>query len=338
MSRSAEPGSRLALNTLFYKKKTSEMLRARLSGGEQQIFESKAYQVVVSMMITAVFEDALEEAAVHVKMLKHVLSDHSSRRGKEVDLRTLYTIVWYDFIRTCKGLTRPLFDFLGWVPDQFSSEWQEAMRCLPSLSSQAESNLDKSSIDEDLHELFIGIREILEFLDLVTFDPSITNMPTQVAIAQWMTIWLGQLLNRYLDTMSALDAGSELHADPVAWFMYSWSSYTRAYTCLAGLWWTRCFGKMENPPTGPALTVLNSNIIPALKTALIQSEQLSDGLDSLINSRVRLWALYVGALAEQRAWRVFKTRRPGVRSEYSWFTDELLSHARTIDLLTWSDV
>lgn len=41
MSRSAAPGSRLVVNSLVYKKKTSELLRARLMKGEQSLFVSQ---------------------------------------------------------------------------------------------------------------------------------------------------------------------------------------------------------------------------------------------------------------------------------------------------------
>lgn len=289
----------------------------------------------MSLLIAAVFEDALDEAAVHVKMLKYFLYEHSSRIGQEIDLGTLMTISWYDFHRASKGLTRPIFDFDGWVADQFRPGWQQALKDLPTLSGQAE-NLEKMVDDEKLHESFITIRKIVEILAMVTSDPAITTSSTQIAIAQWMIVCQGQLMDRYVNAMESLDIGPELQ--PIAGFEHNWNCYATAYLSLAGLWWTRCLMKMENAPIGPASTIFNTSIIPALKLALIQSDLLSDGLDSLINGRIRLWALYVGALSEQQTGRLVKPRRPGLISEESWFTKELVLQAGRMDLLVWSDL
>jgi hypothetical protein len=338
MSRSAEPGSRLAVKSLVYKKKTSELLRARLKSGEQDLVVSQVCPIVVSMLITAVFEDAFEEAAIHVKMLKYLLYTHSSRVGKEVDLGTLFTILWYDFHRASKALTRPIFDFGGWVAEQFLPGWQQALKDLPALSGQAERSLDGTMGDEKLRDLFITMREIVEILAMVTSDPSITTPSTQISIAQWMIVCQGQLIDRYVDVMDAMDTNSPISPGPVASFEHNWSCYTVAYLSLAALWWTRCLEKMENAPTAPSTTIFNGNIIPSLRAALIQSDLLSDGLDALIYGRVRLWALYVGALAEQRAGRALKMRRPGFSAEESWFTKELLLQARRMDILVWSDL
>ena len=95
---------------------------------------------------------------------------------------------------------------------------------------------------------------------------------------------------------------------------------------------------MENAPTTPFTAIFNTNIIPALKKAMIRSDLGSDGLDAMVNSRMRLWALYVGAFAEQHLGRVFKMRTPDLTSEDRWFTNELFLQARRMNLLVWSDL
>jgi hypothetical protein len=338
MSRSAAPGSRVAVQSLMYKRKTSELLRARLTKSEYPLVVSQVYPIVVSMLIGAVFEDALDEAAIHIKMLKHLLYTHSSRVDKEVDLATLLAVSCFDFHRASKALARPIFDFGGWLADRFRPGWQQALKELPALSGQAEMSLERSIDDEKLRGLFITVREILEIRAMVMVDPSISNVATQMSVAQWMLVCQGQLIDRYLDVMDVLNQDSQSDTQPTASFDHKWDNYTKAYLSLAALWWTRRLGRMESAPTTPFTTIFNTTIIPALKKALIQSNLVSDGLDAVVNSRVRLWALYVGAFAEQHLGRGLKMKIPDLTSEDRWFTKELFLQARRMNLLVWSDL
>lgn len=338
MSRSAAPGSRVAVQSLTYKRKTYGLLRARLTESENPLVMSQVYTIVVSMLIGAVFEDALDEAAIHIKMLKHLLYTHSSRADKTVDLATLLAVSCFDFHRASKALIRPIFDFDGWLADQFRPGWQQALKDLPALSGQAEIGLERSINDEKLRGLFITIREILEIRAIVMADPSISVGATQMSVAQWMLVSQGQLINRYLDVMDGLDQAAQSDAQLSASFDHKWDSYTKAYISLAGLWWTRRLGGMENAPTTPFTTIFNTEIISALKKVLIQSDLVSDGLDAMVNSRIRLWALYVGAFAEQHLGRVFEIRLPDLTLKNRWFTNELFLQAKRMNLLVWSDL
>lgn len=338
MSRSAAPGSRVAVQSFKYKRKTSQLLRARLRKGKCPLVVSQVYPIIVSMLIGAVFEDALDEAAIHIKMLKQLLYAESSRVDQKVDLAILLAVSCFDFHRASKALARPIFDFGGWLSDQFRPGWQQALQDLPALSGQAEMGLEKTINDETLRGLFITFREILDIRNMVMADPSISNVATQMSVARWMLVCQGQLIDQYLDVMNVLDQDPQPDAQPIASCDHKWDNYTKAYLSLAGLWWTRRLGRMENAPTTPFTAIFNTNIIPALKKAMIRSDLGSDGLDAMVNSRMRLWALYVGAFAEQHLGRVFKMRTPDLTSEDRWFTNELFLQARRMNLLVWSDL
>jgi hypothetical protein len=341
-SAGAEPLSRLAVNALTYKNKMSRMLRAYLAGGEQHLFKPRVYNIVVSMLITAIFENGLEEAAVHARMLEYIMYKLNSRTSKEVDLGILYKVMWHDFHRASKTLARMTFNG-DWVANLFRPGWQQALKDLPDLSGQAEIGLDKSikeDSDRRLRALFINLRELIEILTLLMLIAS-PRASTQISVTQWFMFCLGQLIDGYVDSIEALGEGTESTSQYIT-SMHDWDCYTKAYTCLAALWWSRCLLKMENAPTGPASAIFNASekIIPALKNALIQSSLHSDGLDDLTNGRARLWALYVGAVAEQHIGigRVSRTGRPCLGMEESWFVGELQAQAKKMHLLTWSDL
>lgn len=338
MSRSAAPGSRVAVQTFEYKRKTSQLLRARLTKGKSPLVVSQVYPIIVSMLIGAVFEDALDEAAIHIKMLKQLLYAESSRVDQKVDLAILLAVSCFDFHRASKALARPIFDFGGWLSDQFRPGWQQALQELPALSGQAEMGLEKNIHDETLRGLFITFRQVIDIRNMVMADPSISNVVTQMSVARWMLVCQGQLIDQYLDAMEVLDQDAQSDAQPIASSDHKWDNYTKAYLSLAGLWWTRRLGSMENAPTTPFNAIFNTNIIPALRKALIRSDLDSDGLDAVINSRMRLWALYVGAFAEQHLGRVSKMRTPDLTSQDRWFTNELFLQAKRMNLLVWSDL
>lgn len=343
MSRSAgaQPKSRLAMKSMQYKNKTSELLRAHLAGGDRHLFEPQVYNAVLSMLITAVSEDRLDEAATHSRMLKHMVQMHRNWTGEDVDLGMLHKILWYDFHRASKALERMTFDS-DWMADRFQPGWQQALKTLPAFSAQAELDLDKSIQGEKLRALFITIRHCIEYLGLVNSGSLTTDPSTQVSIASWMTICQGKLINGYLDATGALGEGSRLPTQSVTSVEYHWYCYAKAYIFLAALWWTRCLLGEENAPTRPASTMYNAGgrISPALREALMRSELVSNGLDSLTNGRERLWALYVGAFAELHTGigRASTTRRTGLEPEDSWFRSELLAQAKRMHLLTWSDL
>jgi hypothetical protein len=56
------------------------------------------------MLITAIFENGLEEAAVHARMVKYIMYKLSSRTSKDVDLGILYKAMWHEFDRASKTL------------------------------------------------------------------------------------------------------------------------------------------------------------------------------------------------------------------------------------------
>jgi hypothetical protein len=105
----------------------SEMLRADLAGGEQQLLKPRVYNIVVSMLITATFENGLEEAAVHARMLKYIVYKLSSRTSKDIDLGISYKAMWNDFDQASKTLARMAFNG-DWVADLSRPGWQQALK------------------------------------------------------------------------------------------------------------------------------------------------------------------------------------------------------------------
>jgi hypothetical protein len=70
-------------------------------------------------------------------------------------------------------------------------------------------------------------------------------------------------------------------------------------------------------------------LLPALRRALEESEQLSTEAHRRNYMNARLWVLYVGALAEQ------SHLKPGHDSCKRWFNVHLAEQAITMNLFTW---
>lgn len=337
MSRStgAGAGTRLAVQASTSKARLLQLLRAHLLQGGQSLRSPDAIQCMISLLITAVFEDALEDAVIHLTILKSLLYLQSAE--SPVDFGLLFTVAWYDFQQASKTLTRPILDFDGWVAEQFRPGWEQALRELPPLSGWAETDLNKSIKDQKLRDLFIKLRELREMSEMLSSGLVSTTSSTLISIAQWALACQGQLLNRYVDSISLMSQDSK-HIDHASNPSEGkWACHTKAYLCLAALWWTRRLKKEENLPTRPTATVINAGgtILPALQLSLTQSELCSRGQDWLVNSGIRLWALHVGALAEQQGRHIMRSVSV---ADDGWFTHEFITQAKAMGLREWSEI
>ena len=245
--------------------------------------------------------------------------------------------MFFDYHRACKGLTRPILEFGGWVAERYRPSWQEAFEEMLPPSSRAEKGLDHMIAHTKLRDVFISLRGLVELLELITSDPTITSPTKRFCLGQRMLECQVQLIDRYVDATSEGAETPPVFAQSRGGTQHQWNAHSEAYTCLAALWWTRYLKKEENVPAGPASTIYNAGdrILPTLKTVLMQSELISNGLESLTHGRVRLWALYIGSLSEQRT-RI--ATRPVLPPDNDWFTRELMSQARKMHLRVWGEV
>lgn len=348
MTRSGTTDNDLNTRALMYRNKSSELLRSRLAGGEGTINEQEICRIVLSLLITSVVEESLDAALVHARLLNYLLKEQSKSQD-HVNLDLLFAGLWYDFHRASMSLTKPAFEVSGWVSQQLLPSWRQARRELPPLSGNASSDLDPTVSATPLRGLFVAIREFSEIQSMVASDPNSVPPSSLVSLASYMLACQCQILERYLNILPRtavyddhLQAVSSANETPglstAAEVKARWLACALAYACLAAIHWTRHAIKIENVPIGQdedesnKIRVFNAGktILPTLRQTLIKTDLVSMNRDATQNARVRLWALYVGAMAE---WTDVQPSPTG-----KWFSGHFATQARNMGLILWSDV
>ena len=228
-------------------------------------------------------------------------------------------------------LTRPVFELSGWVPEQLLPVWKEARQELVFLSGSAVSSLDDQVYDPQLRDLFSTTREFLEVLTTLKTDPTSVSTPALVALATYMTLVQCKLIDRYMDAAERMTASDEPEA-MIEGVNVQWVASVAAYTSLAAVYWIRHAVKKESVQVGNTNAKVfdaRTKILPALQKCLTQAETCSGGADFVHNSRVRLWALYVGVMAEYAEHGT---------STSGWFHCQYTTQAQSMGLVLWEDV
>ena len=182
-------------------------------------------------------------------------------------------------------------------------------------------------------------RELIEFVIMVTVDPSLTNNLTWPLLSSRATCGQARLLDHYFDQISLVKSHDDTRYLPLDKARESMaaqnSACVSAYAALASLHLTRAVSRIENIPvgrtsTGPLSTIYEAGptILAAMKHALIASEAFHD----IKRDRVRLLVLYVGALAEQT--------NTGSRlgAGQSWLNVQFAKQVRVMGLFSWNEV
>ena len=352
MSRNLVGNDRFTTRALTYRNKSSELLRSRLASREHQTFQGETSRTVSSLLITAVVEESFDAALVHAKLLNFLLREQI-RMGDEADPGLVFVGLWYDLHRATMTLTRPALELAGWVSKQLLPSWQEARRSIPPLSGIARSGLDPQITDQPLRRLLTAIREFLEILGIVVADPERIPASTLLSLAGYITVCQCHLVNRYLDVLAVhAQSVDSNHPNPNPTMSNpltsrpAWQASTTAYASIAAIYWTRQAIKVENVPVGSA-RVFNAGktLLPALRRCVTAAETYSNGLDAQENARLRLWALYIGAMAEQahdhghgQSSRVAEGEDTEMTRGLGWFAREFAAQVIRMGLAMWSDV
>jgi hypothetical protein len=336
MSAADPPESKLALQAMAWKVKASAILRADLAHGGSQD-ERQIHRSICYLLITELMARNTAGAAVHAKMLSSLMRQYQKTRP--LDLRFLYRAIYNDTQRASMSLSRPAFDYEIWIPEQFGPIWQSARSHLPPLQPTVANGVDPSIEDEKLRAIFVLFRELLEWFVMITIDPSKANTLTWPFLTSRTTTGQARLVDYYLDQMSIVKSLDDVRCHTPAKVHASLaaqdSAWISACTALAALYWTRAISKNENiavgrTSTGPVGTIYEAGptILTKIRSALTASDE---SLESKHN-KARLWASYVGALADQ------SNTQGRLDADKSWFNIRFARQAKAMGLFTWNEV
>jgi hypothetical protein len=321
------PNPTMTKDALIYKNKSSALLRHRLGhGGNAHNDPSQLYQPIMGLLTV---ETALQNACgarLHADMLAYLIGKSGGLAAIDNGFRT--QLLWQEIHRTTIFLARPAFDFDEWVPLQFP----EYMDGDTSLSEKVNTIVtlqivDPSIENEKLRDIFIELRKTSEVWKWAISSPLNATGDTFTWPMVHSHVCIGRLMSHYADVASS--------AKETLIGCFGRRENVETCICLAAAYWARCCFSIEAVrigswlPGGGAVTHDTGwRLLPHLRRILSLDEEPTTNP----YEKVRLWALYVGALAEQRG----SLLSPEIE-EKDWFTQNFMRQASKQGLYSWQD-
>lgn len=307
--------------SVMFKTKGLISLRKRLMSPDS-LFDPKTSASVLLFLTAELYDGNLEAASFHARILAHILQTGVL----PVDFWFLFKALYHDMQRACLSLVRPAFDLETWVPKQFNSVCFTAIsRMSDAVICESHRQLDASITNPIMKALIIEARYCRDIRLLISEDQRLAKNQMNWYFGCRTMACVGGLVNHYLDSRGLMEKYREID--------YSGLKVARneACTSLALLYVIRCEAKMDTFRIGDRETIFRAN--PKILTRmreLLEQDELSVEKQ---HSRTKLFALFVGAYAEQV--RALSTHEA---PEKGWFNVELAIHAAKMRVWTWRDV
>jgi hypothetical protein len=312
---------------LIYKNKSSALLRHRLGhDGNAYNDPSQLYQPILGLLTV---EIALQNdcgAQLHADMLAYLIRKSGGLAAIDSGFRT--QLLWQEIHRTMIFLAQPAVDFGEWVPIQFPEYMDGDTSLFEKVNTIVTLRIVDPSIENGkLRDIFIELRKTSEVLKWAMSSPPNATGDTFAWPMVHSHVCIGRLMSHYADVTSSTK-------ETLSGF-FGWRENVEACICLAAVYWTRCCFGVEAVrigswlPGGGAVTHDTGwRLLPRLRRILALDEEPTTNP----YERVRLWALYVGALAEQRG----SLLSPEIE-EKDWFTQNFVRQASKQGLYSWQD-
>ena len=162
-----------------------------------------------------------------------------------------------------------------------------------------------------------------------TLDPNLVTL----YVRSRATLCMGRLLCQYLDAKEALSSKDKQNLN-LDILLNDTDASTQAYASLAALYWIRCLAMVDDTSIAGKVPILRAShmIAPRLRDALMASEEAPSDKERFAG--LRLWAMFVGAWAEQR-----ESRAKNISgAQYGWFNVHFARQVKTLELRSWEEV
>jgi hypothetical protein len=312
---------------LIYKNKSSALLRHRL-GHDGNAYDDRAqlYRPIMGLLMVEITLRNECGAQLHADMLAYLIRKSGGLTA--VDNRFRIQLLWEEIHRTTTFLAQPAIDFGEWVPTPFPEYMDGDKSLFEKVNTIVTARIVDPSIEnETLRDIFIELRKTSEVLKWAMSSPSNATGDTFTWPMVYSHVCIGRLMNHYADATSS--------AKETVTGCFGRRENAEACICLAAVYWTRCCFGVEAVrigswlPGGGAVTHDTGwRLLPRLRRILA----LDEGPTANPYERLRLWSLYVGALAEQRG----SLHSPEIE-EKDWFTQNFVRHASKLGLHSWQD-
>ena len=331
---------------LVFRNKATRALRSGLikSGGEATSMDKNLPQSIFILMSVELFSKDYDTAAVHSRALLTFFRNLKPEAFTPATMSLLYKVLYNDVQRAAMSLTRTTFDMNldGWTARTLSVLWRGAKDFAPNLEMMAKQALSTAIDDPALYDIFLEVRQLAVLFALVLADTPGIQQSTWYYIMNRITLSEGRLINYFVDTISGAhphDRSTPTSDHPLlSDKLHNARSYTYAHTALAAIYQIRRNGNNDSLPLLNKATMWNagSRILSSMRRYLQLAQTHQTPEERTRYAPLRLWTLFVGAMAEQIPTRA--VLEDDSTRDKKWFTRKFGEQARAMGLVEWKSV
>lgn len=291
----------LMYQSRFYQGQAMTELRQRVSAqGNKDLTTLKA---ILKLFSSETLVDNTSTARMHLKMLRNLVNS----AGGVILLDSWFRedLLSCDCYFALKFETRPLFPAQEWTPGPLSQPWKARLMSA-GIYGDHSAAVDPLIENQLMKAIITDLRELFK-VDEYTHSH---DVPSDDQVLRWRQL-------RKFDCISRL---ADHHVDLAIYpHLFSWP-LIQDYSCLVT-------ALMANMVLGsPEPVRFGGKLIKDIRKKLLESEREGEQAQF---KRLRLWALYVGALAE-------KVHLTG-SDTLGWFETNYQSLAADMGLSAWED-
>ncbi|RDW75544.1 hypothetical protein BP6252_06686 [Coleophoma cylindrospora] len=359
--------NRLKILALTYKAEVSSRLRLRLRAQRPSDYgniESICW-LIYSLLAADVAAQDYAAASLHGKILRCLLQPEGKPVPFLENRRLVRSILWQDTQRATLTLTRTSFEldqfvrhFLPEIPKSMD-EWYDLLDdLLPSEGSGRPTIvLDEVLQCRDFRLMFSETKLYFSTIKVAVANTTLINDLT-FALATRSILMQAHLVNKYTtfkteaDGLDPPDPSNVLHRHA---FMSLATLYWIRFACLhenslnpnsPGEWTRAPFIGRQRAATALKPLILETagnsliygagpGIIRALRQIMTYTKEYAMSMVNDPETKFRLWALYVGAIAEQAQDGFDGTEE---KAHGNWHNIEFVQHAGLMGLYQWEEV
>ena len=277
-------------------------LRKKLATEPNLRSDETKWQLKV-LFVTDIILGRTEAGKACATLLYSILRDEANMSTNDIMRTAMF--IYSDVARACTTMTLPVCDVKVWCLTLAKNLKQRVFTELPALAQQysvAQKHIGSMYLDSNIYDMrlsthFSAHREFIAFGTL----PTENYTSDSLLLTLWyacVVISASQLCGTWLQLYLGMIEGNSPSVDVEDLAMIS----ARTYLAMAAICWS---WNAHNPPSVQGNPIYDAApiMIHHLKQALIRSEQYQPGHGQNF-ANARLWALFVGAMAEQREQRL----------------------------------
>lgn len=277
---------------LYFKQRAIEQLRSKLEEGKLQDNFYEKIKIVHSLFTAEIACGNLDAADVHGLALKYLLENDIAATLISSNPTVFQGVLWQEIQRAVLTMTQVTFDLNRWTQ----------MLGLRLTYNYWESDRGRTDLEIGDGLVYEHLRPMMKEIMVLTHTPASDfadkPRPVLLRISAQALVLQGRLVNRYVGNMDLLSKASDQLSN------IKEALQIESYLCLTILYWLRRAMFTEKSVCRPDDCTPYSarHVILERLRALLTASEPDHDIESP-KARSRLFAMYIGAIAEQSGMR-----------------------------------